>query len=102
MQNSIYVTPGGNSVRRHDDSGNDEEYMLGKGHTSETVDGILGAPVFTYPSKHGDTSTGGKVDATVVIGPGGDWAMINQETEKVIELNDRLNPRQKLPPGKGE
>jgi hypothetical protein len=91
------TTPGGNRVRNHGRRGNGGEYLAGKGHTPETVDEILGNPADSYPAAKGDTSTGGEVGATVNVGEGGDWAVVNDETGEVIQVNDRNNSRQPPP-----
>lgn len=65
--------------------------------TPGSVDEILGNPVDSCRTAKGDTSTGGEVGATVNVGESGDWAVVNDETGEVIQVNDRNNPRQPPP-----
>lgn len=54
-----------------------------------------------YPGKNGDSSTGGRQGTKVIVGKSGDWVVVNEETGKVIQVNDRHNKKQK-PPEKKE
>jgi hypothetical protein len=96
-QSETYETPDGNRIRNHGARGNGQDYIEGKGHTPGSVDEILADPADSYPSASGDTSSGGQQGATVVVGQGGDWVVINNENEEVIAVNDRDNPRQDRP-----
>jgi hypothetical protein len=92
-----YTTPDGNVIRDHGGSGNGEEYMLGKGHTGESVDDIISDPVDRVQSLRGDSSTGGKQGATILFGRNGDWVLVNDVTGAVIQVNDRFNREQEPP-----
>ncbi|PZQ45391.1 MAG: hypothetical protein DI556_22805 [Rhodovulum sulfidophilum] len=92
-----YTTPAGNEVRNHGKKGNGQDYLDQKGHTGETVDSILGGPTDSYTTAQGDSSTGGRESVTVHVGQNGDWVAVNDKTGKVIQVNDRNNPRQQPP-----
>ena len=92
-----YTTPDGNKVRAHGGKGGGKEYMLGKGHTPESLDEILSNPASKMPSSRGDTSTGGRQSATVIFGRNGDWVVVNDLTGQIISMNDRWNSNEEPP-----
>lgn len=92
-----FTTPNGNVIRGHGGKGTGKEYMLGQGHTSETVDEIIENPASQVPSSRGDTSTGGKQGATILFGRFGDWVLVNEVTGEVIAINDKYNKHQEPP-----
>jgi len=92
-----FVTPGGNVIGNHGKQ-TGEGYIEGKGHTPESVDGIINDPAAQGPGARHDNSTGeAREGTTVTVGPNGDWAVTNTKTGKVIQVNDRNNPKQKTP-----
>lgn len=92
-----FTIPKGNVIREYGSSGGGEEYMVGKGHTAQTVDEITPNPIDTIPTSRGDTSIGGKQGATIFFGRNGDWVVVNDVTGAVIQINDRFNREQEPP-----
>ena len=93
-----FATPDGTVVRNYGKGGTGKEYLAFKGHTPESVDGIMRTPRAREPSLHGDTSIGGKQSATILYGRNGDWVLVNDITGEVISMNDRHNCRERTPP----
>ncbi|AXX98370.1 hypothetical protein [Profundibacter amoris] len=92
-----FITPDGNVIGNHGNQ-TGEGYIDGKGHTPESVDGILNEPAAQGPGARHDNSTGeAREGTTVTVGPNGDWAVTNTKTGKVIQVNDRNNSKQKTP-----
>lgn len=92
-----FVTPGGNVIGNHGKQTR-EGYIEGKGHTPESVDGIINDPAAQGPGARHDNSTGeAREGTTVTVGQNGDWVVTNTNTGKVIQVNDRNNSKQKTP-----
>ena len=96
-QPDSFTTSGGNVIRGHGGKGTGLEYILGNGHTGESVDEIVENPFSQTPTSRGDTSTGGKQGTTILFGRRGDWVVVNDVTKEVIQVNDRYNREQEPP-----
>jgi hypothetical protein len=87
-----FTTPDGREVAHGKGS---REYVEGKGWTPESIDEAINNPDRTYPGRNRQGRTG--QDTTVHVNGDGDWVVTNEDG-KIVQVNDRNNPRQPRPP----
>lgn len=85
------TTPDGNIVRGHGPKGDGSEYITGKGHTAEQIDGIIANP---NPDLSGAIRGFGPYkgqEMTLLTGRDGHWVILNPDGE-VIAVSNRNVP----------
>ena len=85
------TTPDGNIVRGHGPKGDGSEYITGKGHTAEQIDGIIANP---NPDLSGAIRGFGHYkgqEMTLLTGRDGHWVILNPEGE-VVAVSNRNVP----------
>lgn len=84
-------TPAGNIVRGHGPKGDGAEYITGKGHTAEQIDGIIANP---NPDLSGVIRGFGPYkgqEMTLLTGRDGHWVILNPDGE-VVAVSNRNAP----------
>ena len=84
-------TPAGNIVRGHGPKGDGAEYITGKGHTTEQIDGIIANP---NPYLSGVIRGFGPYkgqEMTLLTGRDGHWVILNPDG-KVVAVSNRNAP----------
>ena len=85
------TTPDGNIVRGHGPKGDGVEYITGKGHTAEQIDGIIANP---NPDLSGVIRGFGPFkgqEMTLLTGRDGHWVILNPDGE-VVAVSNRNVP----------
>ena len=85
------TTPDGNIVRGHGPKGDGAEYITGKGHTAEQIDGIIANP---NPDLSGVIRGFGPYkgqEMTLLTGRDGHWVILNPDGE-VVAVSNRNVP----------
>ena len=85
------TTPAGNIVRGHGPKGDGAEYITGKGHTAEQIDGIIANP---NPDLSGAIRGFGPYkgqEMTLLTGRDGHWVILNPDGE-VVAVSNRNVP----------
>ena len=85
------TTPDGNIVRGHGPKGDGAEYITGKGHTAEQIDGIIANP---NPDLSGVIRGFGPFkgqEMTLLTGRDGHWVILNPDGE-VVAVSNRNVP----------